>query len=44
MYLSWSYSVFSVIVYWIDVLFDGEEFVCIGKLNLVDLVGSENIL
>lgn len=42
-YFSCFYLVFFVIIYMKEIMIDGEEFVKIGKLNLVDFVGSENI-
>ncbi|KAL9866840.1 LOW QUALITY PROTEIN: kinesin-like protein KIF11 [Geothlypis trichas] len=42
-YSSCSHSVFSITIHMKETTVDGEELVKIGKLNLVDLVGSENI-
>ncbi|XP_027881820.1 kinesin-like protein KIF11, partial [Xiphophorus couchianus] len=42
-YSSRSHSVFSVTIHMKEITLDGEELVKIGKLNLVDPAGSENI-
>lgn len=40
---SLSHTVFSITVHIKENLVDGEELLKTGKLNLVDLVGDENI-
>ncbi|CAN0016651.1 kinesin-like protein KIF11 [Lampetra fluviatilis] len=42
-YSSRSHSVFSITIHMKETMMDGEELVKIGKLNMVDLAGSENI-